>query len=84
MNINRINLIDYAFQPIVNIHTGVTVAFEALIRNVDKLGFGSIGEFFDYLYERKILFKTEIILRKKVLNKFKRFEDYKKYRIFTT
>jgi EAL domain-containing protein (putative c-di-GMP-specific phosphodiesterase class I)/GGDEF domain-containing protein len=41
--------IDFAFQPIVNVHTGEAYGFEALLRGADQLGHGSIGDFFDAL-----------------------------------
>jgi EAL domain-containing protein (putative c-di-GMP-specific phosphodiesterase class I) len=34
-----LHTLDYAFQPIVNIHTGLVYGFEASIRNVDKAGY---------------------------------------------
>ena len=63
--------IDFAFQPIVNTHSGKIFAVEALIRNTDKLGFDSIQEFFDYLYRHKQLFTIDLLLRKKAFKKFK-------------
>jgi diguanylate cyclase (GGDEF)-like protein len=45
---NRVlDTVDYAFQPIVNIHTGAVYGVEALIRRVDEAGFKSIPLFFD-------------------------------------
>jgi len=34
-----VDQIDYAFQPIVNIHTGVCLGYEVLLRDYDKAGF---------------------------------------------
>ncbi len=39
--------LDYAFQPIVNVHSGICIGVESLLRNVEKVGFSSIGELFD-------------------------------------
>ena len=39
------NIVDYAFQPIVNIHSGVCYGYEALLRNHAEAGFSSIVEF---------------------------------------
>lgn len=64
--------LDFAFQPIVNTHTGKIFAVEALIRNTQKLGFSTIQDFFDYLNKNKTLYKTDLQLRKKALKKFKK------------
>ena len=68
--IKDIEKIDFAFQPIVNIKTGETFAVEALIRNTNKLGFKSIFEFFDKAYEKGILYKLDLMLREKAIEKF--------------
>ncbi|NQY95306.1 MAG: EAL domain-containing protein [Campylobacteraceae bacterium] len=64
-----IDNIDFAFQPIVDINTGKTLAYEALLRNYKEVGFDSIDSFFDTAYEEKILHTLDIKLRKKVLKK---------------
>ena len=46
-----VSLLDYAFQPIVNIHTGSVFGFEALLREWDAAGYGSIKNLFDRAYE---------------------------------
>lgn len=46
-----LDTVDYAFQPIVNIHTGALYGVEALIRKVDEAGFESIPHFFDRAYQ---------------------------------
>jgi sensor c-di-GMP phosphodiesterase-like protein len=45
-----VDILDYAFQPIVNIHTGVCIGHEALLRNFKDAGFSSIQEVFDDAY----------------------------------
>ncbi len=76
-----IDKLDFAFQPIVNTHSGKIFAVEALIRNTDKLGFSSIQNFFDTLYEDKKLFKIDLLLREKAFKKFKEI-DLKNLKIF--
>ena len=44
-------VLDIAFQPIVDIHTGRVFGFEALTRNVHALGFSSPTDFFDRCYD---------------------------------
>ena len=68
--LKNIEKIDFAFQPIVNIKTGEIFAVEALIRNTDKLGFKSIFDFFDKAYEYGILYKLDLTLREKAIEKF--------------
>ena len=81
--IHIIKNIDFAFQPIVDINTNETVAFEALLRNYKEVGFTSIDDFFDCAYEEKILHTVDIKLRKKVLKKIKNSELFNnKIKIF--
>lgn len=73
-----IEKIDFAFQPIVDINSGDTVAFEALLRDYDKAGFLSIDEFFDAAYFQRVLFSVDLQLRRKVLLKFKTIYEQNK------
>lgn len=66
----RFQFIDYALQPIVNIHTGVVYGYEALVRNVDKVGYTSISNFFDTFYKHGLLAEVHQELFIKALNKF--------------
>ena len=73
----RLELLDYAFQPIVNIHTGNAFGFEALLRGVEPAGFSSIDAVFDTAWQEGILHKVDLYLRKKAIIKFSRFkQDY--------
>jgi len=67
-----VDKLDFAFQPIVNTNTGKIFAVEALIRNVEELGFESIFHFFDTLAKKKILYKVDMQLRKKAIKKYKK------------
>ena len=69
-----INKLDFAFQSIVNINTGETYAVEALIRNTNKLVYDTLQDIFDDLYEKKTLFQVDILLREKVIKKFKNMQ----------
>ncbi len=62
--------IDYAFEPIVNIHTGAAFGFEALMRNYEQVGFGSITEFFTVALEEGVLFQVDSFLRERAVQKF--------------
>jgi len=58
----RLEVITFAFQPIVNIHTGVCYGYEALLRNYQEAGFSSIGSLFDEAYKNGILHKVDLFL----------------------
>lgn len=76
-NINKKRLLkdidkfDFAFQPIIDIHSGRTVAFESLLRNYEQAGYNSISEVFDTAYENKTIYALDILLREKALKKIK-------------
>lgn len=74
--------IDYAFQPIVNIYTGKTFAFEALIRDYDKAGFSSIDAIFDTAYNENILYSLDLELRRIAIKKFSQIPFSKNVKLF--
>lgn len=80
--LSLIDELDYAFQPIINIYDGTCYGVEALLRNVEKIGFSSIKHFFQYAFENEILFETEIKLREKAIKKFLKIPFYKDIKLF--
>ena len=78
----KLNCIDYAFQPIVNIHTGAVYGYEALVRNVEQAGFESIHAFFDSAFENRVLHPLDLWLRQLALKKFSRMEGSKYTKLF--
>lgn len=66
---NKIEILTHAYQPIVNIHNGIVMGVESLLRNYKEAGFESINEIFDYAFIENRLFNVEIKLRKKAINK---------------
>jgi len=67
---DRLEVLDFAFQPIVNIHTGVCYGYEALLRNYEPAGFLSIGNVFDRAHEEQILHQVDLLLRRKAIEKY--------------
>jgi EAL domain-containing protein (putative c-di-GMP-specific phosphodiesterase class I) len=64
--------VDFAFQPIVNIHTGASYGFEALLRGHVEAGFSSIQALFDEAYRRHMLHRVDVVIKEKVIAKFVR------------
>lgn len=78
----RVDSVDHAFQPIVDINNGLTIGFEVLLRDVDKAGFRMIPDFFDQAFKDNVLFSVDLALRKKAVEKFKKIEHFEKYKLF--
>ncbi len=74
--------LDIAFQPIVNIHTGVCYGVEALLRNVGEAGFDSIRDFFDTCHALGVLEAVEEALREKAVAKFAAIPHHRVMRLF--
>lgn len=66
-----IEKLNFAFQPIVSIETGEVLAYEALLRGCETVGFKGISEFFDTMYECNLLYYTDKKLREKSVENFK-------------
>lgn len=70
----------YAYQPIVNIHTGLTLGFEALLRGYKNAGFNSINDVFNTAYDETVLYSLDLHLRElaiKSLYQNSRFSNLK-------
>lgn len=67
--------LDFAFQPIANIHSGEIYAVEALLRNFKEAGgFYSIFNLFDEAFHDGVLYQLDLELRLKVIKKFSKFK----------
>ena len=78
----KLDQLDVAFQPIINIHTGKLFAVEALLRNFRDIGFHSIFSVFDTVYKEGILYCFDLELRKKALQKFTQIEGFENLKLF--
>ncbi len=77
-----VSSLDYAFQPIVSIHTGICFAHEALLRNYERLGYESIHALFDAAHDEGMLFKVDSWLKEKAIEKFARIEGHERLKLF--
>jgi len=67
---DRIKLLDYALQPIVNIQTGTAYGYEVLLRNVPAAGFHGICDVFDLAFREGVLCRVDLALMEKAISKF--------------
>ncbi len=77
-----LDVLDIAFQPIVDIHSGTLFGVEALLRGTDTLGFESIESFFDRLFEENTLYTFDLALREKVIKKFCTIDSHQEIKLF--
>lgn len=77
-----LDVLDIAFQPIVDIHSGTLFGVEALLRGTDTLGFESIESFFDRLFEENTLYTFDLALREKVIKKFCTIHSHEAIKLF--
>lgn len=80
--IHWLDILDFAFQPIADIHSGRVYGVEALLRGTDVLGFATIESFFDRLYEENILYTFDLRLREKAIEKFCSIEGSEDLKLF--
>ena len=66
----RLDVLGFAFQPIVNLHTGTCYGYEVFLRNYDQLGFRKISDFFNQAYHDQQLSFVELSLRDKAFELF--------------
>lgn len=74
--------LEYAFQPIVNIHTGAIYAFEGLLRRVDEAGFPSIPHFFDQMYNDHQLDRMHQLLFEQAYAKIRQLSFFDEIKFF--
>lgn len=74
--------VDYAFQPVVNIHSGICFGYEALMRNVEAAGFPSIFALFDQAHEDRVLPLVHRLLCRQAVAKFSTIPWHEQVRLF--
>lgn len=80
--LKRLDTLNFAFQPILNINSGKIFAVEALLRNYKDAGFNSIFNVFDKAYHEGVLYTFDIRLREKAVQKFTLIENYQNLKLF--
>ncbi len=80
--LKKLEILDIAFQPILNMHNGKIFAVEALLRNYAEAGFNSIFSVFDEAYEENILYAFDIKLREKAIKKFTTISGHEDLKLF--
>ncbi|MDV7339990.1 GGDEF domain-containing protein [Terasakiella sp. A23] len=79
---NARRVLDYAFQPIVDIHNGTVFGYEALMRHHDKLGVETIFDVFDTADQFNILHRFDMMVRAHVISKFSKLPRNHRTRLF--
>jgi len=79
---NYLEILDVAFQPILNMNSGKTIAVEALLRNHQDVGFRSIFDLFDAVHREGILYAFDMALREKAFKKFTQIPFYEDLKLF--
>lgn len=80
--LQRLAILDIAFQPILNMYTGRLYGVEALLRKVQDVGFATIFELFDAAYKENVLYSFDLALRKKALMKFTYIKGFETIKLF--
>lgn len=80
--LDHLEILDVAFQPILNIHTAKTYAVEALLRNYQDVGFKSIFALFDTVYRENLLYSFDLALREKALRKYREISGFENIKLF--
>lgn len=80
--LQKLNRLDFAFQPIVDITTREIYAVEALLRNVEEIGFNSIHHFFDAMYQHHLLYAVDLLLRRRAIEKFSKIHCAASLKLF--
>ncbi len=79
---SAVSRMDYALQPIINIHTGRCYGLEALLRGFQEAGFSSIGAVFDKAYQDGVLHEVDLLLREKAIEKFVQLPESSGIKLF--
>lgn len=74
--------IEFAFQPIVNAHTGACYGYEALMRNYNSGGFTSPADLLDQAFRDNALYQVDMAMQKKAIQRFAGILKQKEIKLF--
>ena len=74
--LETLEILDIAFQPILNIHTGKIFGVESLLRNYQEAGFKSIFSVFDQAFHDGILYNYNVPICQDHLKQHSYFTHY--------
>lgn len=74
--------LDFAFQPIVSVHSGECLGFECLLRGYDAADFSSIHSVFDRAHDEQVLYSVDLALREKAIAKFRSYIGHRVKKLF--
>lgn len=75
-------VIDYAFQPIVEINTGFVYGYEALMRGYDRLNLNAPKTLLDHAFESGVLVELEQMLHGRAIAKFATVPEFQGKKLF--
>lgn len=82
--LNILNLLNYTFQPIINIHTGVCYGYEAALQNDIDGGFFGVNELSGCVWQEQVLDLPETVLWEKALEQFLETPHHNSVKLFLT
>lgn len=78
----RLAGITFAFQPIVNIHSGMALGYEALLRGCEHAGWEAIPQLFDQAHREGVLREVSAALRERAIGTFATLPFASRARLF--
>ncbi len=75
-------VIDYAFQPIVEINTGFVYGYEALMRGYDRLNLNAPKTLLDHAFDAGVLVELEQMLHARAIAKFATIPEFQGKKLF--
>lgn len=80
--LEKVSRVDFALQPIINPANGFCFGVEALIREINPIGFAHPHELFDAACHDGVLFLVDVALREKAITKFKQLPFHDRLILF--